>query len=175
MAKLRKMLGRIDEPAVVALMRLIETQSARTLTAWATECAARRYLPILKEYCGDTLRVENAVGAVRRCLNGDMTLKEARPVLADARKAAGELADEPAAQAATRAVATACGTLLTPTNALGFTFYGAAASAYSGAGLSETPAVYDALATAELESLLAELRGIAVPDEPNPAKIDWNC
>ncbi len=35
MAKLRKMLGRADDPQIIQLMRLIETQSKTTLAAWA--------------------------------------------------------------------------------------------------------------------------------------------
>lgn len=33
----------------------------------------------------------------------------------------------------------------------------------------------DDLARAELEQALEELRAVSVPDEPNPAKINWNC
>lgn len=39
MAKLRKMLGRVDEPNIVELMAVIETQSRETLSAWALDWA----------------------------------------------------------------------------------------------------------------------------------------
>ena len=52
-----------------------------------------------------------------------LILEEAKVLLAEARKAAQEETD-PVRQAAARAVSTACGTLTTPTNALGFAFYG---------------------------------------------------
>lgn len=35
--KLRKMLGKVDDPSVVAMMSVIETQSVQTLAAWATD------------------------------------------------------------------------------------------------------------------------------------------
>lgn len=62
----------------------------------------------------------------------------------------------------------------TPTNALGYLFYGAAAAAYSKAG-TEDSSRWDDLAREELEQALEELRAASVPDEPNPAKINWNC
>ncbi len=77
-------------------------------------------------------------------------------------------------QAAARATATACAVIQTPTNALGYLFYGAAAAAYSKAG-TEDASRWDNLARAELEQALEELRAVSVPDEPNPAKINWNC
>ena len=63
----------------------------------------------------------------------------------------------------------------TPTNALGFTFYGAAAAAYDQAGTEESPEIYDALAEKELAAILASLQSAAVENEPNPVKVDWNC
>ena len=54
-------------------------------------------------------------------------------------------------------------------------FYSTAANAYHQAGLTETAQTYDRLADAEFENILASLQAAAVPDEPNPVKIDWNC
>ena len=70
---------------------------------------------------------------------------------------------------------TACGVIQTPTNALGFVFYGAAAAAYDALGLSAAAADYDTFAAAEFEALAASLRAVSVPDEVRPAKINWNC
>lgn len=68
-----------------------------------------------------------------------------------------------------------CGTWQTPTNALGFCFYGAAAMAYHQAGTAETKETYDMLATKELEQILASLKQVkAAPDE-QAAKLQWNC
>lgn len=79
------------------------------------------------------------------------------------------------AQAAARAIATACAAVQTPTNAFGFLLYGAAAFAYHSAGVRSTQAVYDPLATEELARALASLRAASVPGEPNPATLRWNC
>ena len=63
----------------------------------------------------------------------------------------------------------------TPTNALGFAFYGAAAAAYDEAGLSGDSAEYERLADMEFDRIIASLRHAAVDDEPNPVKVRWNC
>lgn len=57
----------------------------------------------------------------------------------------------------TRAIVTACGVLQTPTNALGFCFYGAAAAAYHELGLERSAADYDSRARVEFERLLQAL------------------
>ena len=115
-----------------------------------------------------------AVEAVSANLRGDLTLKEAKVLLAEARKAAQEETD-PVRQAAARAVSTACGTLTTPTNALGFAFYGAAAWAYHTAGTEAAREERDRLAQEELERILTSLRRAAVPDEADPVNVNWNC
>lgn len=175
MAKLRKMLGKLSDPEIVALMSLIETQSKETLAKWSAACARNRYLPILSAHKPDEKRLESAIADVNRHLTGELTAKELKKSLSAARKAAQECTDDPIAQAAARAISTACAVIFTPTNALGFTFYGAAAAAYKKAGLSENPQRYDVLAREELRELLESLKSVAIPDEPNPAKIDWNC
>ena len=173
MAKLRKMLGSVEDASVVGLMALIETQSKGTLAGWAAEYAAERYLPLFGQE-GPDARITDALAAVRSALRGDTPLKEVRPLLAAARKAAQEETD-PIRQAAARAVSTACGTLTTPTNALGFAFYGAAAYAYASAGTDAAREVHDRLAQEELERILSSLQRSAVPDEADPVRIDWNC
>jgi hypothetical protein len=88
---------------------------------------------------------------------------------------ARKLTDNPTAQAAARAVATACAAIQTPTNALGFLFYGAAASAYSAVGLAQNPEIYDRMALDEFQKAFQSLQQVSLPDEPNPAKMKWNC
>ena len=171
MAKLRKMLGSVEDPAVRELMGLIETQSRTTLTRWAAAYTAEQYLPLTG---GEDGRLSAAVEAVSANLRGDLTLKEAKVLLAEARKAAQEETD-PVRQAAARAVSTACGTLTTPTNALGFAFYGAAAWAYHTAGTEAAREEHDRLAQEGLERILTSLRRAAVPDEADPVKVNWNC
>lgn len=169
MAKLRKTLGDIHWPVCEALMRRIETQSAVTLSRWAVDHAAREYLPL----CGKAPALAAAVEGCWNHLTGQLPLKELKPLLREASTAARET-DGAVEQAAARAVSTACAVIQTPTNALGYLFYGAAAAAYSKAG-TEAPSRWDDLAREELEQALEELCAASVPDEPNPAKINWNC
>ena len=173
MAAHRKMLGSVDDPAVLSLMALIETQSKTTLANWAAEYAASNYLSILGQREGDC-RIWEAREVVQAYLHGELSLKETKPVLAAARKAAQEETD-PVRQAAARAISTACSTLTTPTNALGFVFYGAAAYAYHSAGLEAGREELDCLAQEELRRILKSLQEAAVPDEAVPVKINWNC
>lgn len=174
MAKLRKMLGRIDAPETVALMRLIETQSKTTLAAWAIGCARERYLPIFESINNADIQPRAALDACALYLDGGIKLAEAKQAIKPAVQTARDEQDH-TAQAAARAISTACAAITTPTNALGFLFYGAAAFAYSEAGLECDAQEYDVLATQELERALTSLQAVAVADEPNPAKIKWGC
>ena len=175
MRKLRKMLGDITDPSVVSLMRLIETQSKATLSGWAVDYAEKHYLGIYQKVYADERRLQEAVSGVREYLDGSRKQKDLKPLLQAAVQAAQEAEDNPPAQAAARAVATACRTVQSPASALGFAFYGAAASAYQNAGLVESQEVYDALASNELVQILGSLRENAVSGEKNPVTIKWNC
>ncbi len=163
---LRKMLGSVDHPQIIRLMRLIETQSKSTLACFTADYVAAHYLPIAQD---DTLRT--AAEAVRSHIRGELPLKELKPLLKEARTVAQREKD-PARQAAKRAVATALATLVTPTNALGFAFYGAAACAYH---TTADTALHDALATEELTRIADALEAVSVPDEPDPVQVDWGC
>lgn len=177
MAKLRKMLGKLTDPEVIALMRQIETQSAATLAKFAAEAVETDCLPIVKSHAEDAaaqmaeviLLAKSSAQSGRR--TPDKALKLA---VTEARKRAATEKDE-TAQAAMRAIATACAVMNTPTNALGFAFYAAAAHAYETAGPAESAEVYDALARKKIGELLKRLDQMSVPNETNPAKIDWGC
>lgn len=171
---LRKMLGSAQHPTIVRLMRLIETQSQTTLTRFAAAYVEENYLPITAELLPGETRLSAAVEAVRAHLDG-APLTSVKAAVKDARAAAQSLNGDPVAQAAARAIATACAVATTPTGALGFTFYGAAAFAYHTAGTQADRSVHDELATRELERIYAALQAVSIPDEPNPVKIDWGC
>lgn len=175
MAKLRKMLGDVRSQECADMMTLIETQSKATLAAWAVDYARRNYLPVYANACPGDGRLENVIHVCWEYLQGTRELAEVKPLLREAAQIAREAGEDPVAQAAARAISTACATVQTPTNALGFLFYGAAAVAYGEAGLNQPAEAYDALASGEFRCALADLRKAAVPDEPNPAKINWNC
>lgn len=165
----RKMLGSVDHPAIIRLMRMIETQSKETLIRFAAEYVISQYLPLV-----DDPRLTQAVQCAMGYVSGECALKDVKLAVKEARAAAQSETD-PVKQAAARAISTACAVATTSTNALGFAFYGAAAFAYSRAGLKADTATYDALATEELERICAALTAVLVPDEPNPVKVDWGC
>ena len=173
MAALRKMLGRPDDPLCREMMALIDTQSLQTLAAWAADTAPQRYLPVYEAAGGEpALRQEAEV--CRELIGAGGKPAALAPHLRELTRLARETQGA-AAQAAARAVSVACGVMRSPGNALGFVFYGAAAMAYSQAGVHETSGVYDQLARQEWTAVLDSLKMAALPDEENPVKIDWNC
>lgn len=170
MAKLRKTLGSPTEPAVVALMEGMEGKSKETLTTWAMTYVTEKYLPLVAE----TPLFSELLEKTKDCMTGNLPLKDWKALLAEARKASAA-EKEPVREAAARAIVTACGTWQTPTNALGFCFYGAAAMAYHQAGTAETKETYDMLATKELEQILASLKQVKTAPDEQAAKLQWNC
>lgn len=175
MAKLRKMLCDINSPECTALMRLIETQSQATLASWAIQYAKDNYLGIYETQRPQDSILRDTILSCEEYLAGSRKLAEVKPLLTEAGQTARGLEENPIAQAAARAVSTACAAVRTPTNALGFLFYGSAAVAYSQAGLEETIETYNKIAEAELKKAFASLQQVSIPDEPHPAKIKWNC
>lgn len=170
MAKLRKTLGNPTEPAVVVLMENMEGKSKETLTTWAMAYVTEKYLPLVAE----TPLFSELLEKTKDCITGNLPLKEWKALLAEARKASAA-EKEPVREGAARAIVTACGTWQTPTNALGFCFYGAAAMAYHQAGTAETKETYDILATKELKQILASLKQVKTAPEEQAAKLQWNC
>lgn len=175
MPNLRKMLGNVQSEECRSLMRLMETQSKRTLANWAVAYAKTYYLPVFEAECPEEQRLTETVAACEAYGKGQTSLNEIKPLLREAAQTARALADRPVAQAAARAVSTACATVQTPTNALGYLFYGSAAIAYSQAGLDRTAEEYEELAAAEFQRAYASLQKACIPDEPHPAKLHWNC
>jgi len=175
MAKLRKMLGSADSPYIVSLMRLIETQSETTIANWCIGYAEEQILPIYESaYPADT-RPRDALNAAKDWLDGKTKLPAVKKLVLDVHAAAKEAEDNPAAQAAARTVGQAAAVIHTPAHSLGLAFYGAAAIAYARVGIKEKPEVYERIAAEECAKMEAALRAIAVPNEKNSAKINWNC
>lgn len=175
MPKLRKMLGKADSPYIVSLMRLIETQSKTTIAHWSVDYVEENILPIYKENYKNDERAELAIAAARSWLNGEIKFPEAKKFILDVHAAAREAEDNPAGQAAARAIGQGVSTIHVPTHALGIAFYSAAAVAYSKYGLNETPEEYDRIAAEVCSDIEESLRRVSVTDEKNPAKYNWNC
>jgi len=176
MPKPRKMLGSADASYIVALMRLIETQSKITLANWCLDYAEAQILPIYEKAYPEDARCKNALDAARDWMAGKVKFPEVKKIiLHECHAAAREAEDHPAAQAAARTCGQASACIHTPTHALGLAFYGAAAIAYDRVGIAEPPEVYEQIAAEECGKMLAALQAMAVENEPNPAKINWNC
>jgi hypothetical protein len=176
MPKLRKMLGAVDSPYIVSLMRIIETQSKATIASWCMDYAEIYILPIFEKHCPGDDRPRSAISAARDWFEGKKKLPEVKHIiLNECHAAARELDNNPAAQAAARTCGQAAACFHTPTHSLGLAFYGAAAIAYDRLGINEKPEVYDQIAAEECEKMEKALRAVAVENEPNPAKIKWGC
>lgn len=175
MPKARKMLSDINAPYMQSLMRLIETQSKITLANWCIDYANKHILPIYESaYPADTRPVD-ALSAARRWLNGEIKLPEAKAAILECHAAAREAENTPAAQAAARTIGQAAATIHAPTHSIGLALYGALAIAYDRAGINEKWDVYERIAAGECAKMEAALRAVAVENEQNPAKINWNC
>ena len=175
MAKLRKMIGKSDSSYIVSLMRVIETQSKNTIVKWCNEYAREHILPIYENDYPEDNRLKSALNASNEWLEGNMKLVEAKKIIKEAQIAAREAEGNPAAQAAARAIGATTATINTVTSSLGLAFYGAAAIAYSSVGVNENDEVYDEIAARECKKMEEALREVAIIDEANPAKINWNC
>ncbi len=176
MAKLRKMLGSLNDPEIPALMAAIETQSKETLARWAAGAVQTRYLPVYEKAFPEDRQLRQLTDTASRCADGEIPLSDLKGAIRLARSIPKEAEPGgPAAVAAARAVITGCGVFSTPTNALGYLFYGAAAAAYDTLGTEASAEDYDRFARQEFQVLLEMLRAQSVPDEPNPVKINWNC
>jgi len=68
--KLRKMLGDVNSPSVVALRNLIDTQSEETIPRWCLSYAEEKLLPIFEKHYPDDERPRNAIDAAYDYIGG---------------------------------------------------------------------------------------------------------
>ncbi|MCL2752423.1 MAG: hypothetical protein FWE62_06695 [Firmicutes bacterium] len=174
--KLRKMLGDVNAPSAIALRELIDTQSKDTIRKWCLDYAENKLLPIFEKHCPGDGRPQNAVNAARDYLDGKVKFPVVKNIiLNECHAAARELDANPTAQAAARAVGQGSAVVHTLTHSLGLFFYAAAAVAYDRVGLDATDEVYAKIAEEVCLDYTDALRVVAVENEPNPAKLKWNC
>lgn len=171
--KVSKTLGGFQSPYIISLMRLIETQSKPTLVKWCAGYAEEHILPIYESAYPMDARPRDALRNAIGWLEGRVRFVDAKQTNYDAHAAATQAEGNHAAQAAARAAAHAALTIHVPAHCLGLAFYGAAALVYAQAGVDEEPDVYDRIAAQECAKMEAALRGIAVQNEPDPAKTGW--
>lgn len=169
MAAVRKMLGRADADYIVALMRLMETQSKKTISSWAICYANEVMLPIYQKEVPEPKETEEAFNTAEGYFNKEKTLADVKAVSKQVQAAARREGLTPAAQAAVRAIGAAFSSFSTPTSALGMVFYAA------GEGTEQMPQRYEEIAEEEVKNLYQRLQKIAVTGEKKPAKLNWNC
>jgi hypothetical protein len=176
MAKKRKMLGDVNAQSTIALRELIDRQSKDTIRKWCLEYAESKVLPIFEKQCPGDERPRNAIMAAHDYLDGRVKFPVVKDIiLNECHAAARELEANPIAQAAARAVGQGSAVVHTLTHSLGLFFYAAAAVAYDRAGLDAADDIYDKIAEEVCRDYTDALRAIAVENEPNPAKLKWNC
>ena len=174
MQKLQKTIGNFDYPEIRSLAQLAETQSKRTLCIWSIGYAEANLLPVFERAFPDDPRPRTALENARGWLEGRVKFADAKDTNNGAHNAATDAEGHPAAQAASRAIAHASLTIHVSAHCMGIAFYGAMALAYDQLGLTATQEDYLATARRAWREMEAALRNIAITDEPNPAKIDWN-
>jgi hypothetical protein len=176
MKKYRKMLNDINAPYLKSLMGLIETQSKITLANWGISYAEEHILPIYEKAYPDDGRPKGALNTAKEYLAGNVKLPLLKNIVSkECTPAAHEAEGSPAAQAAARACGQAAAIIYTPTHSLGLALYGALAVAYDKLGVDEDWESLVNAAAHECAKMEAALRSTAVENEPNPAKINWNC
>jgi len=175
MPKSRKMLSDWNAPYIQSLMKLIETQSKATLANWALDYSEQNILPLWSKYYPDDLRPQNAIFAAREWLSGAIKLPEAKSAILECHASAREADDNPCAQAAARTIAQCASTIHSAQHCIGLAFYGAIALAYNKLGTKAPWAQIELCASEECGRMEEALRALAVENEPNAAKINWNC
>ena len=174
--KLRKTLGDVNAPPCVALRELIDTQSKDTIRKWCLGYAEDKMLPLFEKHCPGDERPRNAVKAAHDYLDGKVKFPTVKNIiLNECHASARELDTNLVAQAAARAIGQGSAVVQTLTHSLGLFFYAAAAVAYDRVGLNATDEVYAQIAEEVCLDYTDALRAIAVENEPNPAKLKWNC
>ena len=174
--KLRKTLGDVSAPSVIVLKDLIDTQSKDTIRKWCLCFAANKLLPIFEKHCPGDERPRNAVNTAFAYLDGKVKFPAVKNIIMnECHQAAHELDADPAAQAAARAVGQGSAVVHTLTHSLGLFFYAAAAIAYDRVGFEATEDVYAEIVEEVCLDYTNALRAVAVENEPNPAKLKWNC
>jgi len=174
--KLRKLLGDVNAPSVVALRDLINTQSKETIIRWCLSYATDKILPIYEKHCPDDSRPRNAINAAYDYLDKKVKFPDVKNIiLNECHAAARDLEANPIAQAAARAVGQGSAVVHTLTHSLGLYFYASAAVAYDRIGLDASDVEYATIAEEVCKDYTDALRDVAVKDEVNPAKLKWNC
>lgn len=126
---MKKLLFSRDSECIQPILALMEGQTRRTLVAWALD-SARPMLAFFEQRRPNEPRPAIALETGYAWARGDCKMPYARQTILDAHRAAAEAQDDPAAQAAARAVAHAASTIHVAAHAPGLMLYGLTALVY---------------------------------------------
>ncbi len=174
MAKLRKMFGELNSDEIQSLMKSIESQSEKTIYTWTINYAYNVILPIF-ESKSDDLRPRKALEIGLNYIGNRATKSEVRELIKDAQQCARDNVKDPVLEACSRAIAQSVATIHKQTNSLALAFYGSAAIVYYRLGLEDSIENYNIEATKEILKMEKALKEISIENEPNKAKLVWNC
>jgi len=175
MPKPRKMLTDFNAPHIQSLMRLIETQSIETIANWGVGYAEENLLPLWVQSFPCDSRPAEALDAAQGFLSGKIKLTDVKKKITECRNAARETEGFHIAQGAARTIDAAASSVHNPSGAISLAFYGALTIAYGKIGIDAPWEDLESLASEECAKMEAALQAVSVKNEPNPAKIKWNC
>ena len=157
----RKMLSYDDIDNIDELMDFLASQNKKPLAIWALDYSERVILPIWQEYYPEDKRPQNAIIAARKWLDGKIKLPLAKPEILSCHRAAREAGDNPAAEAAARAIGQSASTIHSARHAAGLYFYGALALAYHNLGADAKWSKIEKYASNECRLMYEALKKIA--------------
>jgi hypothetical protein len=175
MAKYRKMLVDINAPYLQSLMRIIETQSNKTISLWCIGYAKKHILPLWDKDNPNDLRPASALNAAFDYLDGKTVLSDVKKLIKECRVAAKENEVKPIALGAARTIDACSSSVYNPSASLGLALYGSLTLAYAKKGIDASWESLELLAIKECGKMEAALIEIAIQNKPNPAKIKWGC
>lgn len=175
MSSTRKMISNWNASYIQALVELIETQSKLTLVFWAINYAEEQILPLWTKHYPKDLRPINSINAARSWLSGKVKLPQAKSTILECHAAAREAGNNPVAQASARAIGQSASTIHSARHCIGLPLYGALAIAYDRLGTKAPWSEIEQHAAEACKHMLEALQDVSIENEPNPAKINWNC
>ncbi|MBP1745075.1 MAG: hypothetical protein H6Q58_2053 [Firmicutes bacterium] len=127
---MKKLLVTRESAIIQPIRELIEKQKHRTLVSWAIDCAERVLRIFEERHPGDS-RPREAVKAAEEWAKGEIKMPIAKKAAHAAHNAATDVADDPPACAAARAIGHVVGTVHVETHAIGVVMYGITSFVYA--------------------------------------------
>lgn len=166
--KTRKMLSDWEAPYIQNFLQAAKGQSKRTLAGFAVAYAQEKLLPVWENAFPRDERPALALQAARNWLDGNGKLPKVKQAILACHSAARQAEQQPAAQAAARAIGQAAAAIHTPRHVISLPLYGALSLAYHALGDKADWASLEARAATECERMRQALREVSAENEPTP-------